>query len=415
MPLQRVAASIHPDDRPAVEKLIQDAIDRGGPYRAQYRVRQADGVYRWIEASGRCEHDAQGRAVRFPGVLIDIDEGKRVTKRLHEREADLELLLNSTADGFYAVDREGTTTRCNAAFLKMLSMSDEREAVGRKLHEVIHHTHPDGSHYLRDDCPIYKTARTGEPAHIVDEVFYRVDGSSFPVEYWVRPVLRDGELQGAVCNFIDISERKRSEEARQLLLRELNHRVKNLFAIAAGMVSMTARTAKSTAEMAVSLTGRLTALARAHELIRSAITLEKHGANSTELCELISLLIAPHVAPNGDQLHIAGPPVEIGANATTALALIFHELATNAAKYGALSVNEGRLEIEWQLTESELNLSWVETGRPPAVRTPSDQTGFGTRLAQMSARGSLGGDISFDWRATGARIALTVARDSLKR
>ncbi len=120
LPLQRVASSIHPDDRPAVEKLIQDAIDRGGPYRAQYRVRQADGVYRWIEASGRCEHDAQGRAVRFPGVLIDIDEGKRVTQRLHEREADLELLLNSTADGFYAVDREGTTTRCNAAFLKML-------------------------------------------------------------------------------------------------------------------------------------------------------------------------------------------------------------------------------------------------------------------------------------------------------
>lgn len=412
LPLEIVAASIHPDDWPGVSKLIEEAIARGGPYRAQYRVRQADGSYRWIEANGRCELDAQGRAIRFPGVLMDIEESRRVEQRLREREADLELLLNSTADGFYAVDRDGITTRCNAAFLKMLGMSSEQEAIGRRLHDVIHHTRPDGSPYPSDQCPIYRAARTGEAAHVTDESLFRLDGSSFPVEYWVRAVYRNGHLEGAVCNFIDISERKRAEEARQLLLRELNHRVKNLFAVASGMVSMTARTAKDTREMARSLSGRLMALARAHELIRSAIAPEHHGSQFAALHELVSAVIAPNVVAGDDQPLILGPAIELGPNAVTAIALVLHELATNAAKYGAFSVSEGRLEITWQVTETGVRLFWTETGGP-AIREIPQHNGFGMRLAEMSARGQLGGDIAFDWRETGVCIILNISAGRL--
>ena len=411
LPLSQLTSSIHPEDWPGVERLLQEAIAKGSSYRAEYRVRQEDGFYKWIEASGRCEHDGDGNAIRFPGVLIDTDERRRMEEQLRDKEADLSLLLNATADGFYAVNKEGTTTRCNAAFLRMLGIPSEGEVIGRKLHAVIHHSHPDGTHYPVESCPIYRTASTGEPAHVVGELFFRFDGSSFPVEYWVRPVLRDGELQGAVCNFIDISERKQAEEARQLLLRELNHRVKNLFSIASGMVNMTARTAKNTDEMARALSGRLLALARAHELIRSAITPDAHPAKTARLLELVSAVVAPHVSGR-DQLHIDGPDIEIGPTAATSLALVLHELGTNAAKYGSLSAAEGRLDVSWRATLDGLVLTWTESGGPRIENLPT-RTGFGSQLARMSAGGQLGGEISFDWKPAGACIVLRAAAERL--
>jgi len=123
------------------------------------------------------------------------------------------LLLNSTAEGFYSVDREGVTTLCNSSFVRMLGFASEDEAIGRKLHDAIHHSHVDGSPYPRVECPIYKTAQSGEPAHVEHELFFRVDGSSFPVEYRVHPIFSDGTLQGAICTFTDITERVKAQRA----------------------------------------------------------------------------------------------------------------------------------------------------------------------------------------------------------
>ena len=108
----------------------------------------------------------------------------------------------------------------------MLGIGCEADAIGRKLHDVIHHTHPDGSAYPNEECPIYQTAKDGVPAHVDYELFFRFDGTSFPVEYWVNPILRDGMRQGAVCTFVDITERRRAQEQQNLLLQELNHRIK---------------------------------------------------------------------------------------------------------------------------------------------------------------------------------------------
>lgn len=123
----------------------------------------------------------------------------------------LRLLLECSAEGFYAVDRDGCTTLANKAFLKMLGFADEAAAMGRQLHDVVHHSHPDGSHYLASECPIYTCAREGTPAHVTGEQFYRLDGSKLDVEYWAYPVRRDGILLGAVCTFIDVTERRRVE------------------------------------------------------------------------------------------------------------------------------------------------------------------------------------------------------------
>jgi PAS domain S-box-containing protein len=99
-----------------------------------------------------------------------------------------------------------------------MGFSDGGEVIGRKLHDVIHHSHPDGSHYPVADCPIYRCAKDGTTAHVSDEYFYRIDGRAVPVEYWAYPIIDDGELSGAICTCIDITERKQAETA----LRELN-------------------------------------------------------------------------------------------------------------------------------------------------------------------------------------------------
>ncbi len=154
------------------------------------------------------------------GVPREHQRTQGAEEALHEKEAFVRLLLDPAADGFYGVDREGVTTHCNTAFLRMLGFEGEEEVIGKKLHEVIHHSRADGSPYPRMESHIYQTAQTGEPAHIDDELFFRKDGSGFPVEYWAYPIIRDGELRGAVTTFIDITERRQAQLALQKAKQE---------------------------------------------------------------------------------------------------------------------------------------------------------------------------------------------------
>ena len=148
----------------------------------------------------------------------DAVERARALAGLAEANAFTRLLLDSTTEAFYAVDADGVTTLCNRAFLDMLGFACEQDVVGRKLHAIIHHSHPDGSSYDAGDCPIYRAASAGIAAQVSEEVFFRQDGTSFPVEYRAAPVVKDGRVAGAICTFVDITERKRAEIA----LREMN-------------------------------------------------------------------------------------------------------------------------------------------------------------------------------------------------
>jgi PAS domain S-box-containing protein len=167
------------------------------------------------------------------GILVTaVETTGRVAAEMARDHAELALresrgfltdLLKSSGEAFYAVDREGATTLCNQSFLRQLGFEREEDVIGRKLHDVIHHTHPDGSPYPKEDCPIYRCAAIGEPAHIDDERFYRLDGASFPVEYRVDPVFREGRHEGAICTFIDITERLAAQA--ELARREAEFRV----------------------------------------------------------------------------------------------------------------------------------------------------------------------------------------------
>jgi two-component sensor histidine kinase len=209
----------------------------------------------------------------------------------------------------------------------------------------------------------------------------------------------------------EIAERRQAEEDRLIILRELNHRVKNLFAVAVGMVGMTARTAGTTERMAATLTGRLRALAQAHELIRPTVSSSSQKPQMTSVAAMAELILSAHLSNREKQLHIEGPEIAVGPNGATSLALVLHELATNAAKYGGLSEPSGTVTISWRIDGEAMILDWVERGGP-AISGPSQRRGFGAELARMSARGQLGGDISAVWNPLGLEITL---RASLQR
>jgi PAS domain S-box-containing protein len=350
---------------------------------------------------------------------VRTEEALRASeKTLREREAELRLVLDSATEGFYCVDTGGTTTKCNAAFLRMLGFEREEDAIGRKLHDVIHHTHSDGTRYPKVECPIHRVALHGGFAHNDSDLFFRLDGSSFPVEYWVSAITRDSEVQGAVCTFIDITERRRSQEQQKLLLRELNHRVKNLFTITDGVISLSARSAKTPDDLTKKIRSRLSALALAHELILPDLTRGADGRpKPTSLDILLRKILSPYDEVSGAEgkrrVLLTGPSVAVGAHAVTNLALILHEFATNAAKYGALSVPQGRVEVTWEMRDGLVVLRWEEQDGPPLIASPTSE-GFGTVLSGHVVRDQFCGTLSYSWNPLGLVINLSFSDDRLR-
>jgi two-component system, chemotaxis family, CheB/CheR fusion protein len=213
----------------------------------------------------------------------------------------------------------------------------------------------------------------------------------------------------------DIEEQRRSEELRDLLLRELDHRVKNLFSIINGMVSLSARSAVTTQELSESIRGRISALARAHALIR----VSKSGSEAlrqTTLEDLARAIVEPYKdtkdTGNASRILIAGPEVILGSEAITAMALVLHELATNAVKYGAFSTPLGQLHISWVVKKGNLSFEWQERGGPSIRKAPKIE-GFGSLLARHSVEGQLHGQLAYDWDRDGLTARLTLAVERL--
>jgi len=141
----------------------------------------------------------------------EVADRQRAQEALRESEGRIRLLLDSTAEAIYGIDREGKCTFCNPATLRLLGHEKGDALLGRDMHAAMHHSHADGTPYRASDCRIYNSLRRGEGIHSDEEVFWRADGSSFPAEYWAHPIRKDGEAVGAVVTFLDITERKRAQ------------------------------------------------------------------------------------------------------------------------------------------------------------------------------------------------------------
>ncbi|MDO9487218.1 MAG: HWE histidine kinase domain-containing protein [Sphingomonadaceae bacterium] len=213
--------------------------------------------------------------------------------------------------------------------------------------------------------------------------------------------------------FLDVTGRKQAEEGSELLAGEMSHRVKNLLAIATGLTELTSRSAATSADMTRQLTQRLTALGRAHDLIRPIPGKEGKAAL---LGDLLSVLLAPYddTAAFSGRIRVAVPRMGIGEATATTLAMVVHELATNSLKHGALSLSTGTLDISSSSDGDDLLLTWAETGGPE-IAEPPELTGFGSRMIERSIERQLGGSIGYDWQPAGLVVTLCLRKDRLAR
>lgn len=211
--------------------------------------------------------------------------------------------------------------------------------------------------------------------------------------------------------FLDVTGRKQAEEGQELLAGEMSHRVKNLLAIAAGLAAITSRSTATTTDMTRELTQRLTALGRAHDLVRP---LPGGQSQAALLGDLLSVLLAPYddLGAFSGRIRVAVERMGVGESAATSLALIIHELATNSLKYGALSVEAGTLDVSSTSMGAEISVVWMEQGGPSLTSTP-ERTGFGSKLVELSVSHQLGGTIDYDWSNGGLTATLRLNREKL--
>lgn len=220
--------------------------------------------------------------------------------------------------------------------------------------------------------------------------------------------IRKGTMTGI---FLDITGRKQAEEGHELMAGEMSHRVKNLLAIASGLTRLTSRSATSAEDMAKQLINRLTALDRAHDLVRPLPG--GHGKTAL-LGDIFTVLLAPYDDDGAfaGRIRVAVPRMGVGADTATTLALIVHELATNAVKYGALSVKDGTLDITGSMEDENVRIVWTEQGGPE-VAVPVELSGYGSGLIRRALEDQLRGSVSYEWLKSGALVTMILSGDRM--
>lgn len=349
------------------------------------------------------------------GVLITaVETTNRVMmeEALRASEERFAGIFRQTSVGVFQCGLDGRFLLANRRFCEIAART-ESELLSLGVPDV---THLDDQE--EDITRLNRLAADGVPI-TMEKRFVRPDGS----DVWVSSnvaLTRDSE--GRPQNFVavvqDITERKRSQEQQDLLLGELNHRVKNLFAVTNSVIALSARSATTPQDLTQKILGRLNALALAHELILPETTKKADAkAQPTTLDDLIRQILSPYVetSESGEHHRIvtSGPAVAVGARAVTNLALTLHEFATNAAKYGALSVPEGSVHVNWSEHDGVLVLKWQESGGPGLADPPATR-GFGTLLSGHSVRSQLGGNLSHHWNPGGLVVELSLPVERLR-
>jgi PAS domain S-box-containing protein len=264
---------------------------------------------------------------------------------------------------------------------------------------------PDGSPMPHDECPMAVALKEDRPIHGAEAMAIRPDGSRVPFLAYPTP-LRDasGALIGAVNMLVDITERKEAEARQKILSDELNHRVKNTLAIVQALAAQTLCTAGVPQEKRAAFESRLFALSRTHD------QLTRERWECAELSSLIQDIFAPYRSCLGDRVRLDGSPVRLAPKAALTLAMVLNELATNAAKYGSLSVPSGRLDVSWSIAyrdgERFLLIGWREADGP-SVREP-DRRGFGTRFVERGIGQQLQGTAEIDFDPAGVRCTINI-------
>jgi PAS domain S-box-containing protein len=333
----------------------------------------------------------------------DHDRQRALTQLDGEREW-LETTLASIADGVIVTDANGMVQMMNGVAEELTGRRRE-DATGLPIWEVFR-TIDETTREPVDSAGLVALRERSTVKNTV-HLLVKPDAAEVPVEHSGAPIMGAGKLVvGAVLIFRDVTERRRTEERQALLVRELNHRVRNVLMIVHSLVQASARHASGTEAggMAEVLAERLRSLSRAHELL---LDTQWSGAN---LRAMIERELEPFRGESSDAIAIEGPDVLLPPQSTSILAMALHELTTNAVKHGALLQPTGRLAVSWRVRGAKLTLKWVETG----VKLPAggkNKPGFGTQLIEQGIRRNLGGDTQVAFADDGLTVTIACALD----
>jgi two-component sensor histidine kinase len=307
--------------------------------------------------------------------------------------------------GTFSWHVQSDTFYSDARFAEMFSVDPAKGDKGAPLSEYLAGVHPEDVRRIAD--AVNHTVLTREK-YVQEYRLLQKDGSIRWVEMRGECLYSEnGKPDRFVGVVIDVTNQKNAQERQQLLAREADHRVKNIFANFHSMISLSARSAGSPKEMAQALRGRLDALLRAKDLVRPGIMGTEHESEQTTMDALVRTVLQPYEDGSPDRIVISGPNVPVGAKAVTGLALVLHETATNAVKYGALSRPDGSIHVTWNASGDYFSLDWDETGGPEIHVKPQTR-GFGSTLIDRSVTGELGGRIEHDWLRNGLRLKLSI-------
>jgi PAS domain S-box-containing protein len=398
--MEQVRAVTHPEDIvftiPQMQRATDPNVRDNTPY--EYRIVRTDGEVRWVLAHGKAVF-RDGRAVRYVGTIQDITEQKHTAQELMEANARLRLAVVAGRMAVWDVDVATATLTGSAELNRLLDFPDGARPT---LDEIRARYRPGDGARVREAG--LTALERGERYFEVEFRYLWRDGSVRWMQLRAEIVRADGgEPTHVLGVLVDITERKEAEERLQLLAREVDHRANNLLAVAQAAVKLSR--ADTAEELKAVIEGRIRALAHAHTLLSG------NRWVGADLRRLVEEELRPYLVGGGERVRLEGSELTLRADAAQSIAMVLHELATNAVKYGAMGAPSGKLAVEWSLKDNgDLKLTWTEDGALD-VREPN-RRGFGIGMVQRAVE-QLKGRVQLDWRPEGLVCEVTLPAERI--
>ncbi len=337
-------------------------------------------------------------------LLLSSRRSRRVSDRqLDEREAKFRVLADAMPQMVWSTRPDGFHDYYNARWYEYTGM-EPGSTDGEGWNGMFHPDDQDRA------WSVWRhSLESGDPY----EIEYRLRNSHGEYRWTLGRALPIRDKSGAITRWFgtctDIHEQKMLQAQREVVAQELSHRIKNIFSVITGLISFSTRHHPEARDVANDLRDRIMALGRAHDFVRPHSEASRPHAGQNSLMGMLRELLNAYV----ERVHIEGEDVTIDDRSATPLALVFHELATNAAKYGSLSVLDGAVHLRCETDRQSVRLEWREMGGP-TIAQPA-KAGFGSELIELSAIRQLSGKIAREWNSDGLRLNLTIPCSSLHR